>query len=84
MEDAINQYISAEIVTTPDVLPLDNDLSLMEANILDSVAFLNLVMFLEERFGISVEDTELTRENFETINIIAAYVRRKQQAGVAA
>jgi acyl carrier protein len=83
MEDAINQYISTEIVTTPDLLPLDNDLSLMEANILDSVAFLNLVLFLEERFGISVEDTELTRENFETINIIAAYVRRKQGTAVA-
>ena len=83
MEDAINQYISTEIVTTPDQLPLDNDLSLMEANILDSVAFLNLVMFLEERFAISVEDTELTRENFETINIIAAYVRQKQGIAVA-
>jgi acyl carrier protein len=83
MEDAIKAYISTEIVTNPDLLPLDNDLSLMEANILDSVAFLNLVLFLEERFGISVEDTELTRDNFETINIIAAFVRQKQGAGVA-
>jgi len=84
VEGDINQYISTEIVSDPSVLPLDNDRSLMDANILDSVAFLNLVMFLEERFGISVEDTELTRDNFETITIIAAYVRRKQQAGVAA
>ena len=83
MEDAINQYISTEIVTNPDLLPIENDLSLMDANILDSVAFLNLVMFLEERFGITVEDTELTRDNFETVHVIAGYVRQKQGAGVA-
>ena len=83
MEEVIKAYISVEIVSDLSLLPLDNDLSLMEANILDSVAFLNLVLFLEERFGISVEDTELTRENFETINIIAAYVRRKQGTAVA-
>jgi acyl carrier protein len=84
VEEVIKAYISDEIVSDSSLLPLDNDLSLMEANILDSVAFLNLVLFLEERFGISVEDTELTRDNFETINIIAAFVRQKQQAGVAA
>ncbi len=83
MEDIINKYISEEIVSDPDLLPLSNDISLMDTNILDSVAFLNLVMFLEEQFDISVGDSELTRDNFETIDAICEYVRQKQGAEVA-
>jgi acyl carrier protein len=82
VEDTINEFISQRLVTNPELLPLSNDASLMDSNILDSVAFLDLVMFLEEQFGISVADSELTRDNFETINAITAYVKTKQGAQV--
>ncbi len=75
MESVIIEYISTELVSDPDVLPLDVDTPLMDSNIIDSVAFLNLVMFLEERFGISVADTDLTRQNFDTVTAMCAYVR---------
>ncbi len=83
MERIIIDYISQELVSDPELLPLHTSTSLMDSNIIDSVAFLNLVMFLEEQFGISVEDTELTRDNFETVDVIAGYVRQKQGAKVA-
>ena len=83
MESSINEYISRELVNDPALLPLANDTSLMESNILDSVAFLNLVMFLEEQFGIHVNDWDLTRENFETVDAIAAFVRERQGDRVA-
>lgn len=79
METKINEYISTELVTDPALLPLANDASLMDSNILDSVAFLNLVMFLEEEFGVTVPDSDLTRDTFETVDSIAAYVRRRQR-----
>lgn len=78
METKINDYISTELVTDPALLPLANDTSLMDSNILDSVAFLNLVMFLEEEFGLTVADSDLSRDNFETVDAICAYVRRHQ------
>jgi len=57
---------------------LSNDTPLMESNILDSIAFLNLVEFLEEQFGLGIDDTDLKRSNFETVDVICAFVRKKQ------
>ena len=39
---------------------------------------LELVGFLEERFGIQVEDQEMVPENLDSLVAIAAYVGRKQ------
>lgn len=80
MERIIIDYISQELVSDPEVLPLRTDTPLMDSNIIDSVAFLNLVMFLEEQFGITVADTDLTRQNFETVDAICDYVRSRQTA----
>ncbi|MGZ3584509.1 MAG: acyl carrier protein [Ktedonobacterales bacterium] len=81
MEAIVNRYISEELVVDTDVLPLSNDVSLLDSNILDSMSLLNLVMFLEEQFGFTVKDTELGRANFETIDAICDYVRKKQRTG---
>ncbi len=83
MDQIIRDYISRELVTDQDVLPLDNDTPLMESNILDSVAFLNLVVFLEEQFDIGINDNELTRSNFETVAVICDFVRAKQNVEAA-
>lgn len=53
--------------------------SLMDARIVDSTGFLELVAFLEERFGISVGDDEMTPENLDSIVAIEAFVARKRQ-----
>jgi acyl carrier protein len=80
VEAILNEYISTELVTDPALLPLSNSVSLMDTNILDSIKFLNLVQFVEERFDIAVGDMDLTRENFDTVDVICAYIRTKQGA----
>lgn len=57
---------------------LDPKASLMESGILDSTGVLELVGFLEERFGIAVEDGDLTPENLDGIDRIVAFVGRKK------
>ncbi len=39
---------------------------------------LDVILFLEERYGIHVEDHETTPANLETIGRIARYVDRKR------
>jgi acyl carrier protein len=78
MERIIIDYITQELISDPEVLPMRTDAPLMDSNIIDSVAFLNLVLFLEEQFGIAVADMDLTRQNFQTIEAICAYVRSRQ------
>jgi acyl carrier protein len=84
VETVINDFVSRELVQDQTLLPLADDTSLLETGVLDSLSLLRLVVFLEERFGIGVGDTDLLPENFSSVNAICAYVRvreaQKQEA----
>lgn len=53
------------------------DEPIIENGVLTSLQTVELVMFLEERFGIMVEDEELDEENFGSVNAIAGLVAGK-------
>ena len=74
METVINNYISREFVVDPALLPLANDASLLDSGILDSLSLLRLKVFLEERFGITIDSADLLPENFANVNTICAYL----------
>lgn len=54
-----------------------NDDSFLGEGIIDSTGVLQLVSFLEEAYGISVEDEELRPDNLDSVNNITAYLSRK-------
>ena len=56
---------------------LKADTSFEEKGIVDSAGILELVMFLEETYGIKVEDNEVVLENFDTLEKITLYLKRK-------
>ncbi len=56
---------------------LKEETSFLENGIIDSTGILELVSFLEETFGISVEDEELIPENLDTLSNIRKYVSAK-------
>ena len=58
---------------------LEDDTSFLEAGILDSTGVLEVVAFLEQQFGVRVDDDELTPENLDSISSIGAFVSRKLQ-----
>ena len=60
----------------PDALK--NEVSLERAHIVDSVKTLELIMFIEETFGFSVDNDDAVPENFDTVNAIVGYVERKR------
>lgn len=53
---------------------LENDASLMGEGIVDSMGVAEMIYFLEEEFGVTVEDQDITEENLGSIDAIAAYV----------
>jgi acyl carrier protein len=56
---------------------LEDKHSLMDRGIIDSTGVLEIVSFIEERFGITVADTELVPENLDSISQLARFVRLK-------
>ena len=64
-------FIFGEYALTPES-------SFLEDGILDSTSVLELVSFLEEKFGIVVKPDEINLENMDSLARVEAYVRRKQ------
>jgi acyl carrier protein len=81
LEAVINDYISQELAQDSTLLPLSNTTPLLDTGVLDSLGLLRLVAFVEERFGIVVEDVDLVPEHFDSVDAICAYVRSRAGAG---
>ena len=64
----LHQYISQEI-------PDDEDL--FSSGLVNSLIAMQLVMFVEKEFGISVENEDLDLKNFNAVDAIADFVGRK-------
>jgi acyl carrier protein len=72
---SIRSYIRDELLVA-DGDALQNDTPLW-GGVLDSVGLMQLISFIEERFGVEIEDEELTSAHFGTVADIAALVDRK-------
>lgn len=77
VKEEIRQYILSEFLPGEKPSNLHDDTPLRTSGILDSVAVLRLVSFLEERYGIQVEAHEADVENFDRIDSIAAFIQSK-------
>jgi acyl carrier protein len=56
---------------------IEETTSLIENDLIDSTGILELVSFLEERYGFIVADSEIVPDNLDTIASITAYVSSK-------
>lgn len=76
-EDAIKEFILQEFLPGEDPDELTAATPLLSTGILDSLAVLKLVTFLEERFEIAVAPHEADEEHMDTIALIAGLVQSK-------
>ncbi|QGZ94049.1 acyl carrier protein [Terricaulis silvestris] len=77
VEQTIKAHILSEYLIGEDPDALATTTPLITSGILDSMAVLKLVLFLEEQFTISVDPHETTEEHMDTIEKIALFVRSK-------
>jgi len=77
LKDEIRQFIIEKFLFNMEDR-LDDDISLLGTNTVDSVGILEIVSFIERRFNFVVEDEELTSENLDSVNKIARFIERKQ------
>jgi len=77
VEAQIRRYVLESFLFTNDDDKLQDDASFLEEGIVDSTGVLELVMFVEEAFGITVVDEEIVPENFDSVERLAHYVRLK-------
>lgn len=72
---ALGEFIKNEIMRNKNA-KLNEDEDLLSAGILDSLAILQLVAFIEDQFGIKVPDEDVVFENFQSINALTTYLEQ--------
>ncbi|MEH3145241.1 MAG: acyl carrier protein [Methylobacterium frigidaeris] len=84
IEAEIRAFIDENFLFRSDQDAIDAGASLLETGLIDSMSVLELVTFLEGRFGITVTDAEMMPENLDTIAALTAFVARKTSLATAA
>ena len=75
MEQDLIDLIRTEILDTAEPLAPESDLF---AAGLDSMGIMQLLLAIEDRFGVVIDPADLSRENFSTGEKIAVLVAEKQ------
>ena len=60
-----------------DEKDLSMDMSLIDSGIIDSTGIMEIVAFMEDTFGIEVDDRDLTPANFDSVSRLASYVAQR-------
>jgi acyl carrier protein len=76
VESEVRSYLLENHLFTSDDAQLSNDASLLEKGIIDSTGILEIIMFLETKFGVTVKDSEMLPENFDSVNNIVRFIQR--------
>ena len=77
IKNIVNQFIIKNFLFSDQKENIDENLSLYEKGIIDSTGVLEVVDFLEETFGIEIEDDELVPDNLDSIKKMSKFVLRK-------
>ena len=81
IKQKVRQFILSNYLFTDDDKKLSDAQSLMQSGAMDSTGILELIMFLEENFGIKVADEEMVPTNLDSVESVVSFVERKQAAG---
>ena len=80
LRDRIQMFILENYLFTNDRAALGMDDSLLGRGIVDSTGMLEIIMFIEEQLGVTVQDEEMVPENLDSVSRIAAFVESKRKA----
>ena len=78
IKQSVKEYILNTFLLGEDPKELTDDLPLISGGILDSIATLKLIMFIEETFGVTLEAHEADKEHLNTINQIADLISARK------
>ena len=71
------KFIAEKILKQPNTA-IGNDEALISSGLIDSFSLMDLALFIEDTFGVRIEDTELNAQTFDTLTQLAALVASRQ------
>ncbi len=73
----IAKFIAEKILKQPNKV-ISADEALISSGLIDSFSLMDLALFIEDTFGVRVEDTELNAETFDNLTQLAALIASRK------
>ena len=73
----ISNFISAKILKQPNRV-IDPEEKLISSGLIDSFSLMDLALYVEDSFGVRIEDTELNAETFDTLSQLESLVESRR------
>ena len=77
MITTLGEFIAAKILKQPKRVIRANE-SLISSGLVDSFSLMDLALFVEDQFGVRIEDTELNAQAFDSLEQLASLIRSRQ------
>ncbi len=73
----MEQYIASKVLKQPD-RKISPGEALISSGLIDSFSLMDLALFVEDTYGVRIEDTELNADTFDSLNQLAALIVSRQ------
>jgi acyl carrier protein len=74
---ALGQYIAATILKQPKRVLADDE-PLISSGLIDSFSLVDLALFVEQTFGVRIDDSELNAETFDSLAQLGAIIEARR------
>jgi acyl carrier protein len=81
--DTIKRFVIEEFLPDVSAGELNVDHDLLESGVIDSLGLLKLIAWIEERFELSVHDTDLDPDNFHSVAAIDSFIEAMSKPKLA-
>lgn len=73
----LTEYIATQIIKQPgrQISPQD---ALISSGMIDSFSLVDLALYIEDSFGVRIDDTELNADTFDTLEQLALLIQERQ------
>ena len=75
--DHLSNFIAKNILKQPGRV-IDADEKLISSGLIDSFSLMDLALFIEDTYGVRIEDTELNADTFDSLNQLAALIESRK------
>ncbi len=77
IQTALGEYISSSILKQPN-RKISSDEPLLSSGLVDSFSLVDLALFVEDTYGVHIDDTELNARAFDNLDQLAALIESRK------
>jgi acyl carrier protein len=73
----LREYLKKDVLRDPSYPLGDND-ALISSGLIDSFSLVDLALWVEDQFGVRIDNSELNDKSFDNLSQLASYIQQRQ------